>query len=109
MVQTKPGMGAGTALGVPLLELVGLITAVTGSDTGTIFQDTLLNAMNFGPAPLKPLEASGEETEIIVVGKGDASLLSILPISICGLMGLESALLLLTFLGFTMVPLRRRN
>ena len=107
-INTQPGTGAAVALGVPLLELIDLITDVTGSDVGTVFQDTLQNALSFGPLPLKPLKVDGQETEITIVGKADSSLLSILPIPICGLMGIESVIFLSAFLVLTIAPWRRR-
>jgi hypothetical protein len=107
-IQTQPGTGAAVALGVPLLELVGLVTDVTGSDAGTLFEEVLEDALKFGPRPAKPLWDWGE-TEITVVGKDDAWFLSIMPFSLCGLLGCESAILLVTFFGLAFLPLRRRH
>jgi len=102
-VRNQPGTGASVQLGVPFLELAGLLNDITGIGTGDLVQDALQDALNSGSTAAKPLNASGSDMEVTVAGKPG---LDIVGIPFCGHLGIESVLFMTAF-GVLLVPFRR--
>jgi hypothetical protein len=106
-VENQPGTGGSIELGVPLVELIGLINDVTGGGVGDLFGDILDQAKGNAGDPLRPLTPSGQGTQVTVVST--PILGGLIPAGLCGMLGIESLLMTMMLCVGVGLMTRRRS
>ena len=106
-IENQPGTGVSVLLGAPLVELVRLIADVTDASVGELLSQVMSQALAASPPPAKPLVADGATTEVKVVEPTGLTSPLPDPLGLCGMLGLESALMLSLFA--TLTCRRRRS